>query len=55
MMLSSQAGPDQPKPETNKRKSWQAAPGLAISAPDIPIAPGQVEGVAPPRRKTERS
>ena len=41
------SGPDQPKPETNKRKSWQAAPGLAISAPDIPIAPGQVEGVAP--------
>ena len=26
MMLSGQAGPDQPKPETNKRKSWQAAP-----------------------------
>ena len=35
------SGPDQPRPETNKRKSWQAAPDLAISAPEIPIVPGQ--------------
>lgn len=40
------AGPDQLKPETNKRKSWQAAPDLAISAPEIPIVPGQAEGAA---------
>ncbi len=35
------SGPDQPRPETNKRRSWQAAPDLAISAPEIPIVPGQ--------------
>jgi restriction system protein len=39
------SGPDQLRPETNKRKSWQAAPDLAISAPEIPIVPGQ-EGSA---------
>jgi len=41
------SGPDQLRPETNKRKSWQAAPDLAISAPEIPIVPGKVEAVAP--------
>lgn len=34
------SGPDQLRPETNKRKSWQATPGLAMSAPAIPIVPG---------------
>lgn len=33
------------RPETNKRKSWQATPDLAMSAPAIPIVPGQ-EGSA---------
>jgi len=35
------SGPDRLKPETNKRKSWQAPPDLAMSAPEIPIVPGQ--------------
>jgi restriction system protein len=35
------SGPDRLRPETNKRKSWQAAPDLAMSAPEIPIVPGQ--------------
>lgn len=39
------SGPDQVRPETNKRKSWQATPDLAMSAPAIPIVPGQ-EGSA---------
>jgi hypothetical protein len=41
------AGPDQLKPETDTRKSWQPAPGAAVSAPDIPVALGQVGGVWP--------
>jgi restriction system protein len=39
------SGPDQLRPETNTRKSWPAAPDLAMSAPEIPIVPGQ-EGSA---------
>ena len=35
------SGPDRLRPETNKRKSWQATPDVAISAPEIPIVPGQ--------------
>lgn len=41
------AGPDQPKAETNKRKSWRPAPGIAISAADIPIAPVQFDVMLP--------
>jgi restriction system protein len=33
------AGPDQLKAETNKRKSWRPASGIAICPTDIPIAP----------------
>jgi Restriction endonuclease len=41
-------GPDQLKAETNKRKSWRPAPGIAICAADIPIAPvHQFLGVSP--------
>jgi restriction endonuclease len=40
------AGPDQLKAETNKRKSWRPASGIAISASDIPIAP-VLPGVSP--------
>ena len=35
------SGPDQLRPETNRRKSWPATPDLAMSAPEIPIVPGQ--------------
>lgn len=41
------AGPDQLKAETNKRKSWRPAPGIAICGADIPIAPVQFHGVSP--------
>jgi restriction system protein len=40
------AGPDQLKAETDKRKSWRPAPGIAICAADIPIAPVQPHGVS---------
>lgn len=40
------AGPDQLKAEANKRKSWRPAPGIAICAADIPIAPVQLDGVS---------
>lgn len=33
------AGPDRLRPETNKRKSWQAVPAPVISAEEIPIVP----------------
>lgn len=42
------AGADQLKAETSKRKSWRPAPGIAICGADIPIAPDQLPGVAPP-------
>jgi restriction system protein len=48
------AGPDQLRPETNKRKSWQAASELAISAPEISIVPGQVEEAAPHHDRREK-
>jgi restriction system protein len=35
------SGPDRLRPETNKRKSWQATPDVAISAPEFLIVPGQ--------------
>jgi restriction endonuclease Mrr len=35
------SGPDRLRPETNKRKSWQATPDVAISVPESPIVPGQ--------------
>ena len=41
------AGPDQLKAETNKRKSWRPAPGIAICGTDIPIAPAQPHIVSP--------
>ena len=41
------AGPDQLKPETDTRKSWQPAPGAAVSAPDIPVVLDQAGGVRP--------
>jgi restriction system protein len=47
------AGPDQLKPETDTRKSWQPAPGAAAFAPDIPAASGQV-GIAWPHGGSER-
>ncbi|XSC44284.1 restriction endonuclease [Bradyrhizobium sp. RDT10] len=50
------AGPDQLRPETSKRKSWQAAPDLSISALEISIVPGLVEEAAPHRdRRVERN
>jgi restriction system protein len=48
------AGPDQLSPEANKRMAWQAAPELAISAPEISIVPGQVEEAAPHHDRRER-
>lgn len=49
-------GPDKLRPETIKRKSWQAAPGLSIPASEISIVPGQVEQAAPHRdRREERN
>jgi len=41
------AGLDQLKAETNKRKSWRPAPGIAIGPTDIPIAPVQLDDVSP--------
>lgn len=41
------AGPGQLKAETNKRRSWRPAPGIAICTSDIPIAPVQLDGVSP--------
>jgi restriction system protein len=50
------AGADQLRPETNKRKAWQATPELAISAPEISIVPSQVEEAAPHHdRREERN
>lgn len=40
------AAPDQLKAETNKRKSWRPASGIAICAADIPIAPAQLGGIS---------
>jgi restriction system protein len=48
------AGPDQLRPETNKRKSWQAVPEFAISVPEVSIVPGQVEEVAPRHDRREK-
>ena len=49
--------PDQLRPETSKRKSWQAAPDLSIpvpiSASEISIVPGQEEA-APHRDRREK-
>jgi restriction system protein len=39
-------GPDQLKAETNKRKSWRPAPGIAICPSDTPIAPVHLNGVS---------
>ena len=49
------SGPDQLRPETNKRKSWQAAPDLAMSAREIPIVPGQQASAAGYERAADRA
>lgn len=47
--------PDRLNAETNKRKSWRSAPGIAICDSDIPIAPVLPHGVSPPSEHARAS